>query len=127
VPTLLVAATALLAGFSLPSRAANIGAPECLARTTSLADGMKYTNVCGSLIHVGKCTSAGSGRDAWSCDYVMYSPGDSFSVAGDQKIMIRACRLEFGNCVRAVRCIPTAARAPETSVIAAGRKCGIDF
>jgi hypothetical protein len=117
----------ILAALSSPGHAANVGAAECVAKAADLASGSVYTNVCRSLIHVGKCTSTRADKDAWSCDYVMYSPGDSFSVAGDQKVKILACRPEFGNCVQAVRCLPTRAPATEKSVIAAAKKCGIDF
>jgi hypothetical protein len=50
----------------------------------------------------------------------MYSLADSFSVAGDQKVKILACRPEF-------RRLATRAPASEKAVIAAAKKCGIDF
>lgn len=116
-----------LAAPALPAHAANVGAPDCVARVAAADAGVTYTNVCRSLIHVGKCISDGADGDAWSCVYVMYSPGESFSVAADQKLKLQACRAESGNCVRAVRCFSSSEPGTEKSVIAMARKCGIEF
>src|SRR3954471_6616657 len=116
-----------LVGLAVPGRAANVGAAECVAKAAAVTTGSTYTNVCRSLIHVGKCTSAQGHGDAWSCDYAMYSPGESFSVAADQKVKVLACRPEYGNCVHAVRCLATSKATTEISVVATAKKCGIDF
>src|SRR3954447_4282558 len=112
-----------LVGLAVPGQAANDGGAVCTPRGAALAEGATYTNVCRSLIHVGKCTSAQGDGDAWSCDYAMYSPGESFSVAADQKVKVLACRPEYGNCVHAVRCLAKSTAATEISVVAAAKKC----
>lgn len=127
-PLALSAAAALLAaGLAAGGEAASFGSAECLGRATDAANAVTYTNVCRSLIHVGRCTSARGAGEPWSCDHLMYSPGESFSVAGDRVVKIRACRADLGNCVRAVRCIGDSRAATETAVLAAAAKCGVEF
>ena len=79
-PTTWVLAVALGLALALarPGHAGRSDANDCMRESTDGAGGRIFTNICRSLVPVGSCHNDGQLDGGWSCDYTMYSPGETF-------------------------------------------------